>query len=519
MERHDKPPFAIWVIGAIIAFITLYSVYLTWDAIIHPEDEPGMEAFFPYAIPPPPGLWISLMVPAGVVILSLLFSRLRLAIPLALAYIVVGCSELVLHLRQLPDFEWTPRPEGIWSLISDTLIAPQWQAYVFFVLVVAGCYFLLAEYTPSRTWFQLRDDGAVRARRSLPAILVAAALSFLALMLLTNFPLVTHVLLNFYAYPEWSWHVDSIDRYLPIAAASAILLFPFALRAFVNESGVKLCFADQRLAFLSAKWSRTRRVDIVEYEGKKNAVINAWWSFIPISFALKAKHYENGDDLVNETANQAREAGVPVVPWTVWPVAKLLAVLFFCAGSFFFIYSRYLQNHSWAEYARADDFPLTRFADLAAPTTYALLYLASLTCLCAAAGFLSASERAGPRPILFAVYVILLTSLALDPIMHWLVWAAIYSILSAQLVPLGPPVNVSVPSLEEWDRAFSILWWSPVIAGIAYILAIVLVSRKAATADDALRIQHPADATPAPPTRPIANRDTPLLPRVRTENL
>ncbi len=266
---------------------------------------------------------------------------------------------------------------------------------------------------------------------------------------------------------------------LAFFAAAGVFVWVAAERLVINEGGVSLYLFRPKYCLFRASWAQVRRVDVVLHSKKPpSAVVHYRSRFrLPFSIGVHAKRYPNGPDVVQDLIRRAREGSIPVIElrspdWM--PAAAWLLILLGAASSI----AMHGYSASLMQEMSATEFPIDRLDDLAGTRTLPLLYLMAPILMGVGLGLLSAYHMGGLRPILMGMWMVGSTYLP-DPLVHWLVWAAICAILIARQTPIqpyltGPPV----PSPEEWEMAFTIIRSGPMFAGIAYVLGVYLGCRR-----------------------------------------
>lgn len=198
----------------------------------------------------------------------------------------------------------------------------------------------------------------------------------------------------------------------------------------------------------------------------------------------------------------AEERAVPIRSWrssdaVVWAAYASILIAFALVIALQVWESRLYQ---W--YLR-DDFDLRDFGEVAGYVPLSALNGALLLFVGLGVGLLSAYHRGGPRPVLAALFVLAVFDLT-GPVLHWLVWIAVYAILLAirqPLVPLGP---VGFPLASEVDLAITLMALRPAFVGIGYVLGVLLGRRRARPGEQEVGV--PARLIPRQPTAGGAQR-------------
>ena len=89
-------------------------------------------------------------------------------------------------------------------------------------------------------------------------------------------------------------------------------------------------------------------------------------------------------------------------------------------------------------------------------------------------GMLSAYHRAATRPYLMMLWMLIAFALP-TPLIHWLVWIAIYAIDAATL---GTHSHTPIPNMVVWQNCFVIVSLVPAFAGASYLLGCIAGCRR-----------------------------------------
>ncbi|MCB8933649.1 MAG: hypothetical protein M9921_05995 [Fimbriimonadaceae bacterium] len=262
---------------------------------------------------------------------------------------------------------------------------------------------------------------------------------------------------------------------VPFVVCVGLILWLRYEQLTVDRGGVSLLVLRFRPFF--APWDRIRSIDVVEHDRRPRSAIIAYRSrfFVPFSFGVHAKRYEDGETAIDAILAEADQRGVPVRRWrspdrTVlfgWSAIGLGILLLVALEIESYRLMRGFFDPDFVAHmdVLAGLFPLTS------------LHVASIVFVGLGFGLLSAHHRGGSRPVLLVLLAIA-THTFPDPILHWLVWIAIYAIVTARLSPLIIDPVAPHPTDAQWEIAYGFLQYASLFAVVGYYAGVSLGRRR-----------------------------------------
>ncbi|MEW5882835.1 MAG: hypothetical protein AB1725_01260 [Armatimonadota bacterium] len=307
-------------------------------------------------------------------------------------------------------------------------------------------------------------------------------------------------------WPEWlgsipqsaAMGIGDAARLLPFTAAALLYAGWLAFAVSVDSTCVRVHLHGLGITLFRAPWERIRRVDLITHTRRApTAVIHYWSRFrLPFSFGVHGKHFTEPERVVGTVVRQAEERALPVRQWKSPDAVVWVAWASLIAAFALVIAMHMYEAHLWRWYIQ-DDFDLRDFAEVAAYVPLASLNAGWLLLAGIGAGLLSAYHRAGARPVLAALFILAVYDIT-GPLLHWLVWTAIYAILVALRQPLVSIGPVGFPSAGEIDLAMALLSLAPAFVGFGYVLGVLVGCRRARPGEQEVGV--PAKLSPRQPT-------------------
>lgn len=262
---------------------------------------------------------------------------------------------------------------------------------------------------------------------------------------------------------------------IPFAVCAGMVLWLRYERLTVDRGGVQLSVF--RISFFFAPWHRIRSIDVVEHDRHPRSVVLAYQSrfFLPFSLGVHAKRYLKGEEAIDAILLEAAQRGVPIRRWHSADRTVALGWLAIGLGILLLV----LHNFESVQLMRGFDDPdfITNMDVLAGLFPLTGLHVASILFVGLGFGFLSAHHRGGSRPVLLVLLAIATHSFP-DPIIHWLVWIAIYAIVTARLSPLIVfPVAPHPPDMQ-WEIAFGFFKYASAFVIVGYYVGVALGRRR-----------------------------------------
>ncbi len=264
----------------------------------------------------------------------------------------------------------------------------------------------------------------------------------------------------------------------PFAFCAGLILWLWYERLTIDRGGVRLWVFRPRYSLFFAPWDRIRSIALVEHDrGARSAVIRYRSRFLmPFSLGVHAKRYVNGEAAIDELIEMAKQCGVPIRRWLSPCRIVALGWSMIALGPLLLIGQQLASV--WLMRGFDDpEFP-THVDRLAGLFPLTALHAASILFVGLGFGMLSAHHRGGSRPVLLTLLMIATLSFP-DPIIHWLVWIAIYAILAARIGPITPLPAAPNPAVWQWELAFNVLLFGPAFAALGYYVGVTLGRRPA----------------------------------------
>jgi hypothetical protein len=128
------------------------------------------------------------------------------------------------------------------------------------------------------------------------------------------------------------------------------------------------------------------------------------------------------------------------------------------------------------EYANTPDFDLAQYHRIAGMLPLTAIFVSCIALTGIGLGMLVSYRRGGSRVFLLALWMSG-SRLVNDPMIHMLVWIAIYSILMAIQTPLIPMPAPSAPPGWHFELMLNSVLYGPAIAAVGFWLGVLLARR------------------------------------------
>lgn len=178
--------------------------------------------------------------------------------------------------------------------------------------------------------------------------------------------------------------------------------------------------------------------------------------------------------MVDAILAEAHERGIPIQYAVGKNLHRVGAAFFIAVGAVLTIASYAATNNAWYPLIYDQEYSFSNLRDAAAVLPLTLLSVGTAASFSIGLGLLSAFHRGGPAwPLLWvwtwwAQYVS-------TPLLHWLVWIAIFAIHTAMISPvIGPLPIASVPSQQEWAIGITAIQFIPLFAVAFYFVGLLL---------------------------------------------
>jgi hypothetical protein len=252
-----------------------------------------------------------------------------------------------------------------------------------------------------------------------------------------------------------------------------ILLAWVTGRLQLNEKKIQIWVFGLRL--LRVSFDRIKRCDLVFHNGNPDtAVLRArTMGFIPITLGIHAKHWQNGYQIVDQIRERCSALGITIGTWrsrrwTVWAAYGLIV-----CGAIVALIHELSYVRLWQPFF-SPQFDMNNYWQIAAVGQTTAMTLVPVVLIGCGLGMLSAYHRAAPRPYLMALWMLLALGLP-TPLLHWLVWIALYAIYTATL---GFHRHAPTPNMIGWQNCFVLLSLVPAFAGASYLLGCIAGCRR-----------------------------------------
>lgn len=243
----------------------------------------------------------------------------------------------------------------------------------------------------------------------------------------------------------------------------------------VDGTGIRF-LAFGRWAILSARWRRIKQVLVIhQSNGQESFVIHYRGRLlIPFSLIFRPVMSQNGPAMAELIRGAAMEEGLKVAHFrqsravmTAGWICLLIGLAFVPAGQ---VYENMLnQRYIDGLYSAAN------FADFAGILPLIGLYFIPIIFISLGFGLHSGASIAGSRIILLTAWMVGISFLP-SPVIHWLVWTAIYAIETAIMTPHMVLPVLQYPPLLEW--AYTVVGLSFAAAPPFFWLGIVAGRRR-----------------------------------------
>ncbi|GEM_PF-4513573 len=229
------------------------------------------------------------------------------------------------------------------------------------------------------------------------------------------------------------------------------------------------------LNLLRVPFERIKRCDLIFHNGNPDtAVIRArLLGFIPITFGIHAKHWQNGNQIVDQIRERCSALGITIGTWrsrrwTVWAAYGLIA-----CGAVVALIHELSYVRLWQPFF-SPQFDMNNYWQIAAVGQTTVMTLVPVVLIGCGLGMLSAYHRAATRPYLMMLWMLIALGLP-TPLLHWLIWMAIYAIYTAML---GIHQHAPTPNMIGWQNSFVLLSLVPAFAGASYLLGCIAGCRR-----------------------------------------
>lgn len=270
----------------------------------------------------------------------------------------------------------------------------------------------------------------------------------------------------------------------PLWAAAGIQIWWCAIRLEVTNASAIFSLAGVKHPIFRIPWDKVKRTEYISHGNKRPELILHYTTRfrIPFTIGIHAKHYADGEQAISMACKQLCKHNVPVRQYFSSRAVPWIANLLMLGGLLVALLQMWRWNDLWVPYMRPD-FEFSQYGELLAPLELAVLSVLPVVLVGVALGMLSAFHRGSPRPILAGAWV-LVSSFFPYPLIHWLVWIAIYAIHDAMLQPLSKMPNLSDPNWSQFYLSIDLVNLIPLFAGVAYLLGLFVGKQR-------IRLPHP----------------------------
>ncbi|MBI5706307.1 MAG: hypothetical protein HZC36_04885 [Armatimonadetes bacterium] len=502
MELQDKlegPPRAVrwftmlllvgFVASALLAFLPLWRIVFGWYDLETGDPSP-FEIYWH---------WVASAILLGI---ALRFCKQRSprAPAWALAAIVGVLASMVDEFSRMPQGygfvfdELMGEPRTLWDRILFTLgidvprnisalvalsVAALATRRLLFVSDLRGDF---GSSAPGEDGFPGKSFGLhAKSRFGIPTLVVSAWLLFVLFGCLVG-PLGRLVPFWIVAEPfgmvyTSSW-IDCLTKtWLPFFVAFSVIIWQCTERLDISDEGIRLFLFDRRWTIWFAPWDRIKLIEFMRH-GAELTLANVRYRFrfnIPICFGIPFRRYVASLGLQERLTGAATEIGIPIKEMrsSRWMGFAAWAVILCGFGSSIAMKaeSAHLMN-----LMAADPFPEAEYQRLAGLFPLTALYLASVLLVGLGIGMKVGHDRGFPQ---FWPLVLWLCAVQMlpDPVLHWLVYVAIFSILAARTGTIIQVPHVPVPPYWQTELAHNLVLFSPVLGFLGYMIGVPLARR------------------------------------------
>lgn len=320
--------------------------------------------------------------------------------------------------------------------------------------------------------------------------------------------------LNYPGHPE-STVFDTLAHYLFALPLTVISSFPtwlgvpltlipaiiicvwIAARVSVESAGVRFYLVSSSNTLLFLPWRRIGQCNLISHRELPETIVLRFrlLRFVPTAIAVHAKHWALGDALVSQIASEARRNDVTVTEWFSPRRTVYIGYSLIIAGAAVALGFLWRVAALWTSYVEGS-VPLSELASVAAIGEVTALSLLPVVLIGLGLGLLSGYHRASARPALAAGWMLASTGLP-SPLLHWLIWMAVYAIHTGTI---GPHPHIPLPDFQGWQLCIALTGIVPAFAGAAYLAGVLTGCRRVRSSLEHARARRvPLPANPSKP--------------------
>lgn len=253
----------------------------------------------------------------------------------------------------------------------------------------------------------------------------------------------------------------------PFIIASAILIYHLAERLIVDQDGFKVFLVSPRLSVAQSSWQQCHVTEIM-HGGKLGCGMVRFPGLLklPMTWFIRPGRYDSEELGKVLQRNASRSIAFPRLVGITGFILIVLGVVMLAFGQ-----SRQAALMNQFVVAAPD---LSGFAGVLGAYELTALHLVAVALIGAGLGTHSAFHTARVRFVVFAFWMVASSQLP-DPMIHFLVWIALASILLAIRPSTDPQFMPSMPNPDHLPLAIDLLRVGPVFAAVAYYVALVIV--------------------------------------------
>ncbi|MBV6458696.1 MAG: hypothetical protein HONBIEJF_01832 [Fimbriimonadaceae bacterium] len=275
----------------------------------------------------------------------------------------------------------------------------------------------------------------------------------------------------------------------PVTLAIIYTIWLRTVTVTITEVGVRISLLGDSVAVQAATWERIKWVRLVDLpHGRRSVVIPyAGKLGLPLTIVLSEDSYVDGVAMVDSIIREASERTITVYRTAADRWVSTAATIFILGGCGLTVGSYLVTNSAWYPLIYDPEYSFTRFREAAAVAPLTALSVGTVASFSIGLGLLSALHRGGPAWPALWVWAWWSQNVS-TPVLHWLVWQAIFAIHTAIKSPVlhWQPVATG-PSQQEWMFGLEAIRLLPVFAVVFYFLGLGMGRRtKALRTDDGL---------------------------------
>lgn len=491
-EPQERPRVVQWLGRSLALGLFASLILFTWPCLLISASA------FTGLLPPDPELWWSYGIAAlPLAVAAVLWRRRSRFAP---AWFLIGFGAFFATLVDVAASAiWSPfdailggDEPSFWerTLYSSGIDVPQ-------TMVFLGCLSLwcllatLLLYDPTaRGWFQAAPpsdsgyasslwlDGRLNRRPLVGTLALATVLFALWGSLGVALWPYQEAIRSVIDSPLSSPSLINAGVWTRFTIATLFLLWRLTERVAISDEGIRLFLFRPKWTLWLAPWQPIKLIEFMRHGRQRvSATVHYRCRFrARISFGLNFGRYERSAEVCGRLEGAAIETGTPLAEMrsAVW--IRPLAWIIVLSGLGLSWIERLVSERLMLS-CTVEPFPVQDFASISGLIPLTALYVGSLLVTGLGIGMLTGHDRGRPQLLMLALWLGASRSIY-DPVLHWLVYIAIYAILSARIGTLIVQPHVPIAPYWQWDLALTVLQWAPVAALIGYLVGVPIARRR-----------------------------------------